>query len=218
MVPGEAPGPNGVGSIVVHGRPHASAAGRNAAPILEVLERELSDCTDVLEIGSGTGQHAVNFAARLNHTVWQTSDLRENLDGIRQWIADTGVGNVLDPIELDVLKSDSPMSGFDAVFSSNTTHIMSYEAVTRMFGLVGRTLRPEGVFVLYGPFRVHGRCTTDSNAAFDAALRSRNPLMGLRDLDDLGTLGELAGIALARVYAMPANNLLTCWKKSGQGS
>ena len=199
-------------------RPFASAADRNATPILEVLRREFQECARVLEIGSGTGQHAVTFAAELRHLTWQTSDLGPNHDGIRQWIRESGVGNVLEPVELDVLKSGNQPGTYDAVYSSNTAHIMSYDAVCRMIELVGEVLHAAGVFGLYGPFRVHGRFTTASNEAFDESLRSRNPLMGLRELDDLEDLGERSDLVLSRVYAMPANNLMTIWHKSGGDS
>ena len=133
-------------------KPYASAPARNAAPVLGVLRHELRDCSTVFEIGSGTGQHAVTFAAALPDLTWQTSDLGQSHDGIRAWIADAGAANVLPPLEFDVLSAAMPASAYDAVFSANTAHIMSYAAVCRMFELVGAMLNEAGVFCLYGPF------------------------------------------------------------------
>ena len=195
-------------------KPFAAAPARNAAPILGVLRRELRDCSTVFEIGSGTGQHAVTFAAALAGVTWQTSDLEQSHDAIRAWIADAGSGNVLPPVDFDVLTATAPSCRYDAVFSANTAHIMSYAAVCRMFELVGRMMNEAGVFCLYGPFSRSGAFSTPSNKAFDASLRSRNAAMGLRDLDDLEVLAGKNGMELARIYAMPANNLLTVWKRT----
>jgi cyclopropane fatty-acyl-phospholipid synthase-like methyltransferase len=196
-------------------KPYASAPARNAAPILGVLRHELRECSTVFEIGSGTGQHAVTFAAALPGVTWQTSDLEQSHDSIRAWIADAGAVNVLPPLHFDVLSAAAPSSRYDAVFSANTAHIMSYAAVCRMFELVGDIVGEAGVFCLYGPFSCGGRFSTQSNAAFDASLRSRNASMGIRDLDDLEDLAGQNGMILARIYAMPANNLLTVWTRTG---
>ena len=193
------------------GKPYASSSARNADPILGVLRRELRDRTRVFEIGSGTGQHAVTFAAALPGIIWQTSDLVESHDGIRAWIEESGCGNVLPPIEFDVLSAGVPGAAYDAVFSANTAHIMSYDAVCRMFALAGSMLRSGGVFCLYGPFSRRGQFSTDSNAAFDASLRASNPAMGIRDLDGLDGVAGGCGMVRKRVYAMPANNLLVVW-------
>ena len=194
-------------------RPCAPASARNAAPILGVLRHELRGRSSVFEIGSGTGQHAVTFAAALPGVTWQTSDLVQSHDGIRAWIEEAGHVNVLPPVEFDVLSASVPAVVYDAVFSANTAHIMSYAAVRRMFTLAGAMLRPEGVFCLYGPFSRGGRFSTASNEAFDALLRVRNPEMGIRDLDDLEVLAGASGMVLARSYAMPANNYLIVWSR-----
>lgn len=191
----------------------ASAASRNAAPILGVLRHELRDCSTVFEIGSGTGQHAVTFAAAMPGLEWQTSDLAQSHTGIEAWIAESGLDNVVAPLSFDVLTAALPGDRYDAVFSANTAHIMSYAAVCRMFQLVGGMLRRPGVFCLYGPFSRGGAFSTASNEAFDASLRARNPAMGIRDLDDLEKLASENGMRLTKVYAMPANNLLTVWSE-----
>ena len=195
-------------------KPYAPAPARNAAPILGVLRHELRDCRTVFEIGSGTGQHAVMFAAALPGVTWQTSDLVQSHEGIRAWIADAGPENVRPPLEFDVLSATAAPGQYDAVFSANTAHIMSYAAVCRMFELVGGMLREAGVFCLYGPFSRGGHFSTQSNAAFDTSLRSRNAAMGIRDLDDLEDLARQNGMKLARIYAMPSNNLLTVWTRT----
>lgn len=196
-------------------RPHAAAAVRNRDAILEVLQLELRGSERVLEIGSGTGQHAVHFGAAMPEVVWQTADLEENHAGINSWIAASGLSNVLPPLRLDVSAADIPRSSFDAVFTANTAHIMNRIAVADMFALTGNVLLPGGLFALYGPFRLHGSYTSASNEDFDRMLRSRDPDMGIRDiewLDELATAGELHR---RRTYAMPSNNLLAVWQKNG---
>ena len=195
------------------GTPFAAAASRNSAPILGVLRHELRGRRTVFEIGSGTGQHAVTFAAALPELTWQTSDLGQSHDGIRAWIDEAGLDNVLPPEDFDVLTAAVPAQRYDAVYSANTAHIMSVAAVQRMFEFAGAMLKPGGVFCIYGPFSRGGRFSTGSNEEFDASLRSRNPSMGIRDLDDLEGLAGRHGMVLARTYAMPANNLLVVWAK-----
>jgi len=195
-------------------RPYAESAARNAQPVLEILRHEFRDCTEVLEVGSGTGQHAVHFAAELDHLQWQTSDLEENHEGIRAWIAHAELPNVRAPLSLDVTTADVPAAAYDAVYSSNTAHIMSFDAVMGMFALVGKVLHPAGVFCLYGPFQRAGKFNTASNAAFDANLRSRDPVMGIRDLDALDELGAEQGLQRIALYAVPSNNLVAVWQKA----
>jgi cyclopropane fatty-acyl-phospholipid synthase-like methyltransferase len=196
--------------------PSSAASERNKRPILEVLREEFKDRRRVLEIGSGTGQHAVFFAAELPWLVWQTSDLRENHPGIRAWLEDARLDNVQPPLELDVDRFDAASVTADAVFSANTAHIMGPESVENMINLVGRLLPEGGVFCLYGPFNFDGEYTSESNAAFDASLRQRSPSMGIRDLAWLEQLAEDVGMARERLYAMPANNYVVVWRKVGQ--
>ncbi len=196
------------------GKPCAAAPARNAAPILEVLRHELRGRRAIFEIGSGTGQHAVTFAAAMPDVTWQTSDLEPSHAGIRAWIEEAGLANVLPPLAFDVLTAGVPDQRYDAVFSANTAHIMSFSAVRHMFELAGAMLKPAGLFCLYGPFRQGGRFTTASNEAFDASLRARNPAMGVRDLAELGALAAEHGMKLARIYAMPANNNLAVWVRT----
>jgi cyclopropane fatty-acyl-phospholipid synthase-like methyltransferase len=198
-------------------KPFAAATERNSLPILEVIRSEFEHASTVLEIGSGTGQHAVSFGNALNHLFWQTSELIENHAGIHAWLDEEGLPNVRKPIELDVMTADVSPQDYDAVFSANTAHIMSYEAVEKMFSLVGKTLRENGIFCLYGPFRQGGEFNTQSNADFDRSLRERNPEMGIRDLEALDKLGESGGMVRERLYAMPANNNLAVWRKRAAG-
>lgn len=194
-------------------KPFAESADRNGAPILEILGDEFSHCTRVLEIGSGTGQHAARFAAAMQNLRWQTSDLKENHDGIIAWVEDAGRENLLPPLTLDVRTSDLPAQSFDAVYSSNTSHIMSIATVAKMFSLVGKVLTAGGVFCLYGPFRVAGKFNAPSNAAFHESLRSRDPEMGIRHLERLDELAHSCGLLRSALYAMPANNHIAVWHK-----
>ena len=186
-------------------KPFSDASERNRGPILEVLKRVFSNTRFVLEIGSGTGQHAAYFAPELAHLVWQASDVADNLPGISEWVS------APPPIELDV-ETEWPKLDVDAVFSANTCHIMSWPQVERMFAGTGKipTLK---VFCLYGPFNYDGRYTSESNARFDAMLRARDPKSGLRNVEDLVALGKRAGLGLEEDYPMPANNRLLVFKK-----
>lgn len=181
-------------------KPFSEASERNRGPILEILQRVFKDSKRVLEIGSGTGQHAAYFAAQLPHLVWQASDVAEHLPGIREWIADPA------PIELDVDK-DWPRIEADAVFSANTCHIMSWPQVQRMFEGIGK-IRSLRTLCLYGPFNYGGKPTSESNARFDAMLRGRDPASGIRDFEAINALAETAGLVLHEDNAMPANNRL----------
>lgn len=194
-------------------KPNTPAANRNRQPILEVIRTELRHCRSVLEIGSGTGQHAVFFAAAMPWLTWQTSDLSENHSGIRSWIEDSGLSNVREPIRLDVEESGALALECDGVFSANTAHIMSIQAVESMFQLVGRLLPPGGVFCLYGPFNLDGEFSSESNRSFDASLRDQDPSMGIRDLEQLDGFAFPNSLRRVRLYAMPANNLLSVWQK-----
>ena len=192
--------------------PFAGPAARNTAPILEVLRRELDGLTDILEIGSGTGQHAVAVAAALPQLRWQTSDLADRHAGINARLTNSPVGNVLPPLEIDVRATSSlAAASFDAVFSANTAHIMSIGAVRSMFSLAGDTLRGEGIFCLYGPFRIGGLFNTASNEAFDRDLREKSAEMGIRDLEALDEFGIGCDLHRQRLYGMPANNYLAVW-------
>lgn len=193
-------------------KPFAAAAEENKQPILEVIAPLFQDRRTVLEIGSGTGQHAVFFAARMPHLLWQTSELPANHAGIQAWIADSGVANVLPPLTLDVTGTWPP-GPYDAVFSANTAHILSFDQVAAMFRGVGRVLAPTGLFAIYGPFNYGGRYTSESNARFDQSLRARNPASGLKDVDDLEIMARASGMELSADFAMPVNNRTLVWRR-----
>jgi cyclopropane fatty-acyl-phospholipid synthase-like methyltransferase len=186
-------------------KPFSEAAERNRAPILSVLQRVLAQRKHVLEIGSGTGQHAAYFARELPHLVWQASDVAEHLPGIREWISSPA------PIELDVDKDWPPVEA-DAVFSANTCHIMSWPQVERMFQRI-EAMPGVKTLCIYGPFSYGGKHTSESNARFDAMLRARDPASGVRDVEKIDALAERAGFSLAEDNAMPANNRLLIFQK-----
>jgi hypothetical protein len=195
------------------GKPFAPATDRNRQPILDVIRVEFAACHTVLEIGSGTGQHAVAFGSDLIDITWQTSDRNENHDAINTWIDDASLANVLPPLPLDVLVDAWPESIYDGVFSANTAHIMSFLAVEKMLAIAGSALNIGGIFCLYGPFLINGEFNSKSNAEFDQSLRSRDSQMGIRDLSDLDRIGSNNGLHRIRLYSMPANNYLIVWTK-----
>jgi len=195
-------------------KPNAPSALRNQNAILEVISDEFQDCKAVLEIGSGTGQHAIFFASQMSWLNWQTSDLVANHHGINAWLEDADLDNVMAPLVLDVEEPLQTDDKFDAVFSANTAHIMSIVAVESMFSTAGRCLIGGGRFCLYGPFSQNGKFTSDSNREFDANLRSQDPAMGVRDLEILDGFAETSGLHRTSLYAMPANNMISIWSKN----
>ena len=194
-------------------KPNAPAAERNKSAILQVISEEFQDCKAILEIGSGTGQHAIFFAACMPWLTWQTSDRSTWHEGIRAWLDDAGLDNVFAPLELDVQKPFQSDDKFDAVFSANTAHIMSFAAVECMFELVGNCLTSGGKFCLYGPFNQGGDFTSDSNRDFDADLKSQDAAMGIRDLESLDDFASANDLQRSNLYAMPANNMIAIWIK-----
>jgi cyclopropane fatty-acyl-phospholipid synthase-like methyltransferase len=190
----------------------SDACERNRAPILAVLKRVFADRHHVLEIGSGTGQHAAYFAPELAHLSWQPSDVAENLPSVRLWREEAQTPRLLEPIELDVDRP-FPRVPADAVFSANTCHIMSWPHVEKMFAGVAALLPDGGVFALYGPFHYGGKATSPSNAEFDEWLRRRDPASGLRNVEDIRALAGRQGLALEEDNAMPANNRLLVFRK-----
>ncbi|MCF6338809.1 MAG: class I SAM-dependent methyltransferase [Gammaproteobacteria bacterium] len=194
-------------------KPFAESCAQNQHAILEVLLQEFASVQHVLEIGSGTGQHAVFFARALPHLVWQTSDVDKHHPGIHAWIADEGPDNVCAPLSLNVERDDWPNRTFDAVFSANTVHIMNWQEVINMFSGIGRILANGGRFCLYGPFNVDGQFTSASNARFEQWLKSQNPKSGIRDQGELDKLAEKAGLSRIATHVMPANNNILVWEK-----
>ena len=194
-------------------KPFAESCAENQLPILDVIRREFAAVRRVLEIGSGTGQHAVFFAQQLPHLIWQTSDVTAYHSGIVAWIDDAGLANVQAPLALDVARDQWPEQMFDGVFSANTVHIMSWPEVEIMFAGVGRALTAGGRFCLYGPFNYGGEFTSTSNARFDQWLKARDPDSGVRNFEDLEQLAATAGMRFLRDYAMPANNRILVWAK-----
>lgn len=184
----------------------------NKNPILGVLRPLLAGRRRVLEIGSGTGQHAAHFALAMPHLVWQTSDLPGNHASIAAWIE--GIENARAPIALDVDADDWPAGRYDAAFSANTAHIMPWPSVERMFAGVARVLEPGGAFALYGPFNYGGTHTSEGNARFDAELRATDSGMGIRDAEAVFALAEREGMRLVDDHAMPANNRTLVFARS----
>lgn len=193
-------------------KPYSESCDQNKDPILDVLRKEFSQVRYVLEIGSGTGQHAVYFGEHLPHLVWQTSDIVIYHAGIRAWLDEAALPNVLPPLALDVEHDPWPTRQ-DAVFSANTVHIMGWPQVQCMFAGIGKVLAPSSVFCLYGPFNYHGAYTSPSNARFDAWLKARDPASGVRDFEALDVLAGKAGLLLTQDHEMPVNNRMLVWRK-----
>lgn len=198
-------------------KPFSPACERNRGPILGVLRGHLGNARRVLEVGSGTGQHAVHFAAAMPWLAWQASDRAENLPGIQAWLDGAGLPNTPAPLELDVDRWPALADGpFDAVFSANTLHIMGWVQVQAFFAGAGAVLAPGGMLVVYGPFNYGGRHTSDSNREFDAWLRARDPASGIRDFEAVDALALAQGLRLEDDLAMPANNRCLVWSR-GRG-
>ena len=195
-------------------KPFAPACERNQSYILDVLQLEFAGIDSVLEMGSGTGQHAVYFAKALPYLTWQTSDRADYLPGIRLWLEEADLSNTPATLVLDCLDESWPIDQVDGVFTANTAHIMSWPAVCAMFAGVGRILAQGGSFCQYGPFQYQQQHTSASNQQFDLFLRQRDPASGIRDVTELCELAEKVGLALVDDHAMPSNNRLLHWLKA----
>lgn len=194
-------------------KPFAPACERNRGPILDVLRTHFADRRRVLEVGSGTGQHAVFFAAALPWLTWQCTDLAPHLPGIRQWLDEAGLRNTPPPLALDIA-GPWPPGPYDAVFSANTLHIVDAATVEAFFAGVGRVLADSGVLVVYGPFNEGGTYTSPSNREFDAWLKARDPRSGIRDVEAIRALAAQVGLHAIDDVAMPANNRCLVWRRA----
>jgi cyclopropane fatty-acyl-phospholipid synthase-like methyltransferase len=188
--------------------PFSEACERNKAPILNVLRAALGDRAQVLEIGSGTGQHAVYFAAQLMHLTWHPTEQLAYLPDLAARVKLEGSRNLRQPTVLDVKQTVWPVRSVDAVFTANTLHIMAWPEVQSLFRGLDAVLSPAGIVCVYGPFRYEGRYTSESNRDFDRLLQDRDPHSGLRDIKDIGALAERHGLKLRVDHDLPANNRL----------
>ena len=196
------------------GKSDAPSTRRNRDPILKILTEELINASEILEIGSGTGQHAVYFSENLSHLTWYTSDRLVNHPRINSRVKSYKGSNLKPPINLHIGRNEDDVQlNFDNIFSSNTSHIMSHDNVKRMFKLVGRLLRTDGKFFLYGPFKIGGKFTSKSNEEFNEQLKIQDSLMGLRDIEGLHCLASKSGLGKYEFYEMPTNNYLSVWIK-----
>ena len=194
-------------------KPCAPSCERNREPILAVLKSALADCRRVLEIGSGTGQHAAYFANALPHLQWQTSERAENLPGIELWLAEAALENTPAPMELDVGQATWPTQRFDAIFTANTLHIMAWPEVEQMFARMTEVMTGDAKLVVYGPFNIDGRFTSESNAGFDRWLKEQGEHMGIRDLADVDALAASVGLRRIADHELPANNRCVVWQR-----
>ena len=195
----------------MHTRPFSQACANNQQPILEIIQPLFAEVDEVLEIGSGTGQHAAYFGATMPHLRWQTSDLPEHHAGINAWREWAKLPNVLAPITIDV-NAPWPLANTPAIFCANVIHIISWVEVERLFDGIALHLRAPGIVCFYGPYNYDGRFTSNSNASFDQWLKSRNVLSGIRDFERVDTLANKAGLVLQADHAMPANNRCLVWR------
>lgn len=194
---------------------YSPSCERNQQPILSCLQQLLSSkdkALDILEVGSGTGQHAAYFCEHQKNWRWQPSEKQGYLDSISAWQQDSGLDNFLPPIVLDV-SSSWPSQSFDVVFTANTLHIMSSQHVEVFFANAAKVLKPNGKLVAYGPFNRDGRYTSDSNEAFDAWLKARDEKSGIRNRQWLKELAEQNGLSEYSEQQLPANNEVLSWSK-----
>ncbi len=200
-------------AVSAEGKPFSQACENNKAPILAELRRVFARSRQLLEIGSGSGQHAVYMAPKLPHLIWQTADLPENHSGINAWIDDFPAANLRRPLSLDVAQKPLPTLSVDAIFTANTCHILSWQNVQNLFAGIGQWLQPGGVLAIYGPFNYAGKFTAPSNEQFDAWLKRQQPHQGIRDVEKVQILAAEQGLRLVEDNPMPANNRLLVWQR-----
>ena len=195
-------------------KPYSESCEQNQDAISAVIEPLLADKKHLLEIGSGTGQHAVYFAQKMPHLRWQTSDQESYHYGIKLWLDEAKLNNTPAPIKLEVSNDTWPSLSVDAIFSANAVHIMSWQNVVDFMENAGKLLETNGLLILYGPFNYDGKFTSESNARFERWLKGNTPLSGIRDFEAMDELANKAGLSLQEDFSMPANNRILCWKKT----
>ena len=192
--------------------PHSDACDRNKDPILAILRKSFVDCTHVLEIGSGTGQHCVYFATAMPGIVWQPSEVAEAMPALRKRIFNEGPSNLRAPVVINVTGTPWDVRKVDGIFTANTLHILHWPEVEALFAGLPAVAKPGAVLAVYGPFRYGGRYTSESNESFDKMLRARDPGSGIRDFEAVDALARAAGFTLVADHPMPANNQTIVWK------
>lgn len=200
-------------------KPFSPACERNQAPILEVLQQYIQSGEDIrlLEIGSGTGQHGVYFASNLPEIHWITSDMKRNHAGIKSWLQEAKLKNLHGPEPLEIGKDDFPgKRPFNAVFSANTLHIMSWKLAKTLFKLLGKRLREGSLVFFYGPFNYAGEYSSESNREFDGWLKDRDEKSGIRNFEDVVSAMEKNDFALLKDHEMPANNRMIVFRKKAR--
>jgi len=200
--------------------PFSAAADRNKEAIGDAIEALLNHSTTVLEIGSGSGQHAVYLCRRFGHLQWQVTEQSQYLEGLQAVVSDASLDNILNPFELEVsavaddgLTVKGMESNYSLVYSANTSHIMRFDQVPSLFTVAGHYLHGDGCFALYGPFKENGQHNSDGNRDFDASLRSQDSRMGIRDIEALKEFASASGLTLTDQISMPANNRILLWRK-----
>ncbi|MGE0485474.1 MAG: DUF938 domain-containing protein [Gammaproteobacteria bacterium] len=195
-------------------KPYAPAAARNREPILDAIRDWLEHVDNVLELGAGSGQHAVHFAQALPHLRWQPTDLASCLPGIEAWRAEAGLANLLPPRELDIARRPWPRWPCQAVYAANLLHFAPWSAVESLFGGVSEILPSGGPLLIYGPFHYHGEAVSEGNRVLDAWLAGVDPGYAIRWFDEVDALARGAGLELCEDRRLPANNHLLVWRRS----
>lgn len=195
-------------------KPFAESCAQNQQVILDILKTLLTESGTVLEIGSGTGQHAVFFTEQLPHLNWQPSDLIDQHSGMQLWLDEVEHNRIKAPLEIDVDKGPWSVENIDYVYTANTTHIISSSQTENMLKHVGACLKPGGLFIQYGPFNYNGTYTSESNARFDMWLKERDPNSCIKHFETIQVLAEEHGMRILKDIEMPANNRILVWRKS----
>lgn len=194
-------------------KPYSQACEQNYPYILQAIKTWLDQAKTVLEIGSGTGQHAVKFAKDLPHLIWQTSDVKDNHDGINQWIISANLDNLLTPVEMQIPDKIPPIIKYDLIFSANNLHIMSLSEAEYFFKVSSQRLKPNGNLIVYGPFNYNGDYTSESNARFDVWLKNNCSTSCIKDFEEVCKWGNNQQLELTNDIPMPANNRILIWQK-----
>ena len=195
-------------------KPYSPACERNSGPILEVMKQYITrNDQRLLEIGSGTGQHAVYLAPEFPFLEWHPTDVSANLNGMKLWFKEAGIKNIQMPVRVEIGKDDFPKLKFDIIFTANTFHIMHWKECKTLMKQMGHRLREGSRVMIYGPFKYGGEFTSPSNEEFDKSLKERDPLSGIRSFEDVNNSMAKNGFELLNDFDMPANNQMLVYSR-----